>query len=141
MKPDETKGLLVNIDTYVERLFAPHGPVLEHAPRCFFEEGLPGIQVSPSEGNLLQMLAGNSGRGASWRQERPADTARSISRGRCPKMDAWSPWISTSATRAWPARISRAGLSEVVEVRVGDVRELLGLRWPTNPSSRSTWRL
>lgn len=47
---------LVGIDDYVERLFVPADPVLAGNLRRAEAEGLPPIQVSPTEGKLLMLL-------------------------------------------------------------------------------------
>jgi predicted O-methyltransferase YrrM len=57
MNPDDPRGLLVQIDSYVEGLFAPPDPALEAVLRRSREAGLPKINVSPNEGRLLQLLA------------------------------------------------------------------------------------
>lgn len=56
MEEDRTKKLLRDVDAYVEELFAPPDEVLEAALRDSREAGLPEINVSPSEGRLLQLL-------------------------------------------------------------------------------------
>ncbi len=57
MKRDDLGELLVQIDLYVEELFAPPDPVLEAALRRSREAGLPEINVSRNQGKLLQLLA------------------------------------------------------------------------------------
>lgn len=57
MNRDDTRELLVQIDRYVEGLFAPPDPVLEVALRRSREAGLPEINVSRNQGRLLQILA------------------------------------------------------------------------------------
>lgn len=57
MNRDDTRELLVQIDRYVEGLFAPPDPVLEVALRRSREAGLPEINVSRNQGRLLQLLA------------------------------------------------------------------------------------
>jgi caffeoyl-CoA O-methyltransferase len=54
---DDTRELLLRIDSYVEGLFAPPDPALEDALRRSREAGLPDINVSPAEGTLLRLLA------------------------------------------------------------------------------------
>lgn len=56
MEEDRTKKLLRDVDAYVEQLFAPPDEVLEAALRDSREAGLPEINVSRSEGRLLQLL-------------------------------------------------------------------------------------
>lgn len=57
MNRDDTRELLVQIDRYVEGLFAPPDPELEVALRRSREAGLPEIHVSRNQGRLLQLLA------------------------------------------------------------------------------------
>jgi predicted O-methyltransferase YrrM len=57
MSQDNLRELLVQIDLYVEGLFAPPDAVLEAALRRSCEAGLPEIYVSRNEGKLLQLLA------------------------------------------------------------------------------------
>lgn len=57
MNRDDTRELLVQIDRYVEGLFAPPDPELEVALRRSREAGLPEINVSRNQGRLLQLLA------------------------------------------------------------------------------------
>ncbi len=61
MNRDDTRDLLIEIDNYVEGLFAPPDPALEGALRRSREAGLPEINVSPNEGKLLQLLAETAG--------------------------------------------------------------------------------
>ncbi len=138
MRRDETHDLLVSIDAYVEGLFAPPDPVLERALRRSHEAGLPEIQVSPSEGRLLQVLAGISG-------------ARRIL-----EIGTLGGYSTIHLARALPEEgclislelderhaeiacenITEAGFSGGVEVRVGDARELLAAM-VDEPVERST---
>ncbi len=57
MSHDDLRELLVQIDLYVEGLFAPPDAALETALRRSREAGLPEIYVSRNEGKLLQLLA------------------------------------------------------------------------------------
>jgi predicted O-methyltransferase YrrM len=57
MSYDDLRELLVQIDLYVEELFAPPDAALEAALRRSREAGLPEIYVSRNEGKLLQLLA------------------------------------------------------------------------------------
>jgi predicted O-methyltransferase YrrM len=61
MDGDDTRRLLRDIDDYVAGLFAPPDGALEEALREAEREGLPSINVSATEGKLLQMLVGISG--------------------------------------------------------------------------------
>jgi predicted O-methyltransferase YrrM len=45
------------VDSYIEKLFVPHEVELEAALAARVAGGLPQIQVSPSHGKLLHLLA------------------------------------------------------------------------------------
>jgi len=53
--------LLLQIDSYIEGLFALSDPTLEGALRRSRRAGLPEIHVSPNEGRLLRLLAETAG--------------------------------------------------------------------------------
>ena len=53
--------LLLQIDSYIEELFALADPVLEGALHRSRRAGLPEIHVSPNEGRLLRLLAETAG--------------------------------------------------------------------------------
>ena len=57
MNRDDPRELLLRVGSYVEGLFAPPDPALEAVLRRSREAGLLEINVSPSEGKLLQFLA------------------------------------------------------------------------------------
>ena len=122
----EQKNLLVDIDSYIEGLFAPPDEVLEAALEESSRAGLPEIQVSPNQGKFLGMLVEISG-------------ARRIL-----EIGALGGYSAIHLARALPEggtltsleleerhaevarqNIRRAGLGKRVEVRVGDARDLL----------------
>ncbi len=114
MNHDDTRDLLIQIDAYVEELFAPPDPVLEAALRRSREAGLPEINVSPNEGKLLQLLAETAGaRRILERSGRSAVTAPYIWPAPCPRTDRWSPWSWTSGTPGSPARTSGRPVSGI----------------------------
>src|SRR4051812_9056480 len=49
------------VDDYAARLLAPHDSTLEAALTASEDAGLPAIQVSPSQGKLLYLLASSIG--------------------------------------------------------------------------------
>lgn len=49
--------LVSAVDTYIETLFHTSDPVLESALKASDDEGLPEIQISPSQGRFLYLLA------------------------------------------------------------------------------------
>jgi predicted O-methyltransferase YrrM len=114
------------VDEYVTGLLAPHDEVLELALRASEEAGLPVIQVSPPQGKLLYLLAktldANSilefgtlgGYSTIWLGRALADGGRLVT------LEA-EPRYAEVAGR----NIAAAGLSEVVDLRVGAALDLL----------------
>ena len=126
MNHDDLRDLLLQIDYYIEELFAPPDPALEGALRRSHEAGLPEIHISPNQGKLLRLLAEIAG-------------ARRIL-----EVGTLGGYSTIHLARALPdggalislelderhAEVARenleeAGLGDRVEVRVGDARELL----------------
>jgi predicted O-methyltransferase YrrM len=114
------------VDRYFADLFAPSDPALEAALRDSAAAGLPAIQVTPNLGKLLHLLARVQG-------------ARSIL-----EIGTLGGYSTIWLARALPAEgrlitleadpkhaeiartnIARAGLSDVVELRLGRAQETL----------------
>jgi predicted O-methyltransferase YrrM len=126
MNRDDLRELLVQIDLYVEELFAPPDPVLDNALRRSREGGLPEINIPRNEGKFLQLLAELAGA----RRILEIGTLggySAIHLGRALPEDGRLVSLELDERYARVAResIAEAGLSEKVEVRVGDARELL----------------
>lgn len=126
MSEDRTRELLRDIDAYVEGLFAPPDEALEAALRDSREAGLPEINVSASEGKLLQLLTQIAGA----RRILEIGTLGGYSAiyfARALPNGGTMISLELDERHAEVARrnIERAGLSEKVEVLVGDARELL----------------
>jgi caffeoyl-CoA O-methyltransferase len=123
---NDATDLLLRIDTYIEELFAPPDPALEGALRRSRAVGLPEIQISPTEGKLLRLLAEIAG----VRRILEIGTLGGYSTihlaGALPE-DGLLVSLEVDERNARVARenIAEAGLESVVEVRVGDARELL----------------
>jgi caffeoyl-CoA O-methyltransferase len=125
----ETEGmgaLLARIDDYIEERFAPQDEALEVAVRESRRAGLPEIQVSPNEARLLQLLAEMVGA----RRILEVGTLGGYSAihfGRALPQGGELISLEIDERHAEVARenVERAGLSERVEIRVGDARELL----------------
>lgn len=123
---DPTKRLLRDVDAYVEGLFAPPDEALEAALSDSREAGLPQINVSASEGRLLQLLAEI----ADARNILEIGTLGGYSTihfARALPADGTVISLELDERHAEVARhnIERAGLSAKVEVRVGDARDSL----------------
>jgi caffeoyl-CoA O-methyltransferase len=126
MNADDTRELLREIDAYVEDLFAPPDEILEAALRDSRRAGLPEINVSPNEGRLLQLLTEIAGS----RRILEIGTLGGYSAihfARALPDDGALISLEIDEHHAGVARnnVERAGLSEKVEIRVGDARELL----------------
>jgi predicted O-methyltransferase YrrM len=112
--------LWTEVDRYVGDLLAPHDEALEEALRASVEAGLPQIQVSPPQGKLLQMLA--QIRGARTILELGTLGAYStIWLARALPPDGRLVTVEAEPRNAEVARanIERAGLGDLVELRVG----------------------
>lgn len=126
MSHDDLRELLVQIDLYVEGLFAPPDAALETALRRSREAGLPEIYVSRNEGKLLQLLAeiagarrileiGTLGGYSTIHLARSLPQAGSLVS------------LELDERYAGVARenVREAGLEHTVEVRVGDAKASL----------------
>lgn len=114
------------VDEYVSGLLAPHDEVLEEALRASAEAGLPEIQVSPPQGKLLHLLA----RMQDARTVLEFGTLGGYSTiwlGRA--LPAGGRLITLEADPAYAEvarrNIARAGLGEIVDVRVGAALDVL----------------
>ena len=126
MDGDDTRKLLREIDDYVAGLFAPQDGALEAALEDTRRGGLPEINISASEGKLLQLLVEISGA----RRILEVGTLggySSIYLARALPEDGTLLSLELREQNAEIARrnVERAGLAGKVEVRVGDARESL----------------
>lgn len=118
--------LLERIDLYVENLFAPQDDAMEAALAESRRAGLPEIQVSPSEGKLLQLLATMIGA----RRILEIGTLGGYSTiylARALPESGTLISLELEERHAEVARknIARAGLEDKVEIRTGDAKKLL----------------
>jgi predicted O-methyltransferase YrrM len=129
------------VDEYVSGLLAPHDPALKAALESSEEAGLPEIQVSPSQGKLLNLLAKALGAGAIlefgalggystiWLARALTDGGRLVT------LEA-----DTTYAEVAQENIENAGLAELVDLRVGadrrEGRRLVGGRDPLHPRGR-----
>ncbi len=126
MDGDDTRKLLRAIDDYVAGLFAPPDEALEASLRESERAGLPSINVSATEGKLLQMLVEISG----TRRVLEIGTLGGYSAihfARALPDDGALISLELDENHAEVARrnVERAGLSDKVEIRVGDARRSL----------------
>jgi len=126
MNHDDLSELLVQIDLYIEELFAPPDAVLEDALRRSREAGLPEINVPRNEGKLLQLLAEIAGA----RLILEIGTLGGYSTmhlARALPEDGSLVSLELDERYAGVARenLRGAGLEDRTEVRVGDAKESL----------------
>jgi predicted O-methyltransferase YrrM len=126
MDGDDTRKLLRAIDDYVAGLFAPPDEALEASLRESERAGLPSINVSATEGKLLQMLVEISG----TRRVLEIGTLGGYSAihfARALPDNGALISLELDENHAEVARknVERAGLSDKVEIRVGDARRSL----------------
>ncbi len=118
--------LLGRIDSYIEGLFIEDDPVLGAALEDAENAGLPEIQISPNQGKFLRLLAEL----CSARRILEIGTLGGYSGihfARALPDDGVLVSLELEERHAEVARknFERAGLSEKVEVRVGDAKEVL----------------
>ncbi len=123
-----TQELWTAVDDYINDLFIPSDPVLQATIQASEDAGLPSISVSPTEGKLLMLLA----------KLHAARTILEIGTlggystiwlARALPPDGTLITLEASPKHADVARanIARAGLADVVDVRVGPALETLPL--------------
>jgi predicted O-methyltransferase YrrM len=121
-----TQELWTFVDKYITETLIPSDAVLDSAVRASEEAGLPAIQVSPAQGKLLHLLAKSigarnvleigtlGGYSTIW-------MARALpSGGRVITLEADPKHAEVSRSN-----FSRAGLSEVIELRLGPALDSL----------------
>ena len=126
MNPEDTRELLEEIDGYIEDLFGTSDEILEATLRDSRRGGLPEINVSPNQGRLMRLLAEISGA----RRILEIGTLggySAIHLARALPEDGGLLSLEIDEHHADVARknVERAGLSDKVEIRVGDAHELL----------------
>jgi predicted O-methyltransferase YrrM len=121
-----TQELWTAVDSYINDVIAPYDPVLEAALHDSDAAGLPQISVTPSQGKLLQLLAQINearmileigtlgGYSTIWMARALPPSGRLIT------LEA-----STKHAEVAKVNIARAGLSDIVELRVGPALETL----------------
>lgn len=121
-----TQKLWTAVDDYITKLFVPSDPALEAALRDSAEAGLPSIQVSVAQGKMLHLLA----RAVGARKILEIGTLGGYSTiwlARALPPDGHLITLEAEPKHAEVARanIARAGLSGVVELRLGRAQETL----------------
>jgi predicted O-methyltransferase YrrM len=118
--------LIAALQRYVEERFAQEDDVLVALRQALKDHGFPEIQVSSSTGRLLQLLVAASG-GRRVLEVGTLGGYSAIWMGRALARNGRLTSLELDPRHAELARdfVARAGLSESVDVRVGDARELL----------------
>jgi predicted O-methyltransferase YrrM len=121
-----SKDLWISVDRYVQSALLPPDPVLDAALQAKAAAGLPAIDVAPNQGKLLhlmaQMLGARSilevgtlgGYSTIWLARALPPGGKIVTLESDPKHAAIA-----------RANVARAGLTQVVEVRVGPALETL----------------
>jgi caffeoyl-CoA O-methyltransferase len=126
MNTEDTRELLEEIDGYIEDLFGTSDEVLEATLRDSRRGGLPEINVSPNQGRLLRMLVELSGaRRILEIGTLGGYSAIHLARGLPEDGELISLELDEHHAEVARNNVERAGLSDTVEVRVGDAHELL----------------
>ena len=114
------------VDRYLTGVLVPPDPVLDDALRACAEAGMPAAEVSPTQGKLLQLLARLAGArrilelgtlggySSIWLARALPDGGRLVT------LEADPGYAEVARSN-----IARAGLSAVVELRVGPALETL----------------
>jgi predicted O-methyltransferase YrrM len=114
------------VDRYLADLLAPPDPALEAALRANAEAGLPAADVSPMQGKLLHLLARVQG-ARTVLELGTLGGYSTIWLGRA--LPADGRLVTLEVNRAYAdvasANIARAGLAELVELRLGPALETL----------------
>jgi predicted O-methyltransferase YrrM len=117
---------LRRIDDYVERLFAPEDPVLASNLERAAAAGLPAIQVSRTEGQLLKLLVRLAGaRRVLEIGTLGAYSTTWLARGLAPGGVVVSLEVEPRHAAVARASLAEAGLDAVVDVRVGRAGDTL----------------
>jgi caffeoyl-CoA O-methyltransferase len=126
MNTEDTRGLLEEIDSYIEDQFGTSDEVLEATLKDSRRGGLPEISVSPNQGRLLRLVVEIAGvRRILEIGTLGGYSAIHLARGLLEDGELLSLEIDEHHADVARNNIERAGLSDIVEVRVGDAHELL----------------
>jgi caffeoyl-CoA O-methyltransferase len=126
MNTEDTRGLLEEIDGYIEDQFGTSDEVLEATLKDSRRGGLPEINVSPNQGRLLRLVVEIAGvRRILEIGTLGGYSAIHLARGLPEDGELLSLEIDEHHADVARNNIERAGLSDIVEVRVGDAHELL----------------
>ncbi|HZR29705.1 MAG TPA: O-methyltransferase [Terriglobales bacterium] len=125
-KENHTKDQWTAVDHYIGDLLVQHDPALDAALEASTVAGLPAIQVSPTQGKLLHLLALSHG-ARNILELGTLGGYSTIWLARALPADGRLITLEADAKHAEVARanIARAGLASVVELRLGRAQETL----------------
>lgn len=121
-----TQQLVANVDTYIAQLTAPEDEALQQTDRSLAEAGLPAIAVSANQGKFLHVLA----RIANARRILELGTLAGYStiwmaRALPPNGKLITIEFDPHHANVAQQNLDRAGLSDVIEIRVGAALDVL----------------
>ncbi len=121
-----TEPLWTSVDDYITSLFVPPDPVLQETLATSEAAELPSISVAPNEGKLLMLLAQLCGaRNILEIGTLGGYSTIWLARGMAPGGTLITLEANPKHAEVARANIARAGLTEVVEVRLGPAIDTL----------------
>lgn len=121
-----TEPLWTSVDDYITSLFVPHDPVLQETLASSEAAALPSISVAPNEGKLLMLLAQLCGaRNILEIGTLGGYSTIWLARGMAPGGTLITLEANPKHAEVARANIARAGLTEIVEVRLGPAIDTL----------------
>jgi predicted O-methyltransferase YrrM len=121
-----TQPLWTSVDDYITSLFVPSDPVLQQTLASSEAAALPSISVAPNEGKLLMLLAQLCGaRNILEIGTLGGYSTIWLARGMAPGSTLITLEANPKHAEVARANIARAGLTEVVEVRLGPAVDTL----------------
>ena len=126
MSPTKQEALWASVDHYLNALLIPPDPILEAALKANAVASLPSIDVSPSQGKLLQLLA------ETQRAHRILEIGTlggystiNLARALPPNGKLITLELDPKHAKVALANIAHAGLAHAVELRLGPALESL----------------
>src|SRR5258708_28590470 len=121
-----TQQLWTSVDDYITDLFAPSDPVMQETLAANEAAGLPSISVAPNEGKLLMLLAQICGaRNILEIGTLGGYSTIWLARGRASGGSLITLEASAKHAEIASINIARAGLANIVELRVGPAGDTL----------------
>jgi predicted O-methyltransferase YrrM len=115
----------MEVDQYFSERLLPSDPILELALETSVAAGLPAISVSPNQGKFLQILAQIVARSILEIGTLGGYSTIWLARGLRAGGQVISLEVDPRHAEVARLNVSRAGLQDVIEVRIGDALEIL----------------